>query len=129
MVSFVDRKKDLVKLSTGEYISLGKVEGALKQIPCIDNCCAYVNGEHAYGVVLVIPNPKHLKTLAATVGVITDSMEELCNDKKVVKALLGAIESASKGGKFYFILYMLDLAIIPFLIRRLKIMKEIIILY
>ena len=113
MISFVDRKKDLVKVSTGEYISLGKVEGVLKQIPCIDNCCAYVNGEHAYVVVLVIPNPKHLKTLAATVGVSADSTEELCNDKKVVKALLGAIESASKGGKLNFMLYMLELAMIP----------------
>ena len=95
---FIDRKKDLVKLSTGEYISLGKVESVLKQSPYIDNCCAYVNGEYAFVVALVIPNPKHLKTLAATVGVSTDSFEDLCTDKKVVKAVLGAIETISKGG-------------------------------
>jgi len=95
----VDRKKDLVKLSTGEYISLGKVESVLKQIPYIDNCCVYVDGAHAFVVVLVVPNAKHLKTLAATVGVNSDSNEELCNDKKVVKALLGTIEASSKGGK------------------------------
>lgn len=86
-----------MKLSTGEYISLGKVESALKQSPYIDNCCAYVDGEYAFAVVLVIPNPKNLKTLAATVGVSNDSFEDLCSDKKVVKAVLSAIESVSKG--------------------------------
>ena len=78
----------------------------MKQIPYIDNCCAYVNGEHAYAVALVIPNAKHLRTLAATVGVTTESMEELCCDKRVVKALLGAIESASKGGSCNFLLFI-----------------------
>ena len=98
-MSSTDRKKDLVKISTGEYISLGKVESVLKQIPYIDNCCVYVDGAHAFVVVLVVPNAKHIKTLAATVSVNSDSNEELCNDKRVVKALLGAIEAASKGGR------------------------------
>lgn len=38
-----DRKKDLVKLQAGEYVSLGKVEAALKNLPLIDNICAYAN--------------------------------------------------------------------------------------
>lgn len=39
----IDRKKDLVKLQAGEYVSLGKVESALKNCPLIDNICAYAN--------------------------------------------------------------------------------------
>lgn len=38
-----DRKKDLVKLQAGEYVSLGKVESALKNCSLIDNICAYAN--------------------------------------------------------------------------------------
>lgn len=38
-----DRKKDLVKLQAGEYVSLGKVEAVLKNCPLIDNICAYAN--------------------------------------------------------------------------------------
>lgn len=38
-----DRKKDLVKLQAGEYVSLGKVEAALKNLSLIDNICAYAN--------------------------------------------------------------------------------------
>lgn len=37
----IDRKKDLVKLQAGEYVSLGKVEAALKNCPLIDNICAF----------------------------------------------------------------------------------------
>ena len=37
----IDRKKDLVKLQFGEYISLGKVESELKTCPIVENCCVY----------------------------------------------------------------------------------------
>lgn len=39
----VDRKKDLVKLQAGEYVSLGKVESVLKSSTLIDNICAFAN--------------------------------------------------------------------------------------
>lgn len=41
--AFPDRKKDLVKLQAGEYVSLGKVEAMLKNCPLVDNICAYAN--------------------------------------------------------------------------------------
>lgn len=40
---FSDRKKDLVKLQAGEYVSLGKVEAALKNNPLIENICVYAS--------------------------------------------------------------------------------------
>ena len=43
LVFCADRKKDLVKLQAGEYVSLGKVEAALKNLSLIDNICAYAN--------------------------------------------------------------------------------------
>ena len=43
LYSHLDRKKDLVKLQAGEYVSLGKVESALKNCSLIDNICAYAN--------------------------------------------------------------------------------------
>ena len=33
---FADRKKDLVKLQMGEYVSLSKVETAIKMCPLVD---------------------------------------------------------------------------------------------
>lgn len=43
LLCFPDRKKDLVKLQAGEYVSLGKVEAMLKNCPLVDNICAYAN--------------------------------------------------------------------------------------
>ena len=40
-VRIVDRKKDLVKLQLGEYVSLGKVEAQLKTHPLVENICVY----------------------------------------------------------------------------------------
>ncbi|CAN7980470.1 unnamed protein product [Ixodes pacificus] len=40
-VKVIDRKKNLVKLVHGEYVSLGKVETELKTCPVIDNICLW----------------------------------------------------------------------------------------
>uniref|UniRef100_A0AAY5F1W9 long-chain-fatty-acid--CoA ligase n=1 Tax=Electrophorus electricus TaxID=8005 RepID=A0AAY5F1W9_ELEEL len=72
------RKKDLVKLQAGEYVSLGKVESALKNCSFIDNICAYANSEQNYIISFVVPNQKKLTALANQKG-ITGTWEEICN--------------------------------------------------
>ncbi|CAG2121355.1 unnamed protein product, partial [Medioppia subpectinata] len=52
----IDRKKDLIKLSFGEYVSLGKIEAELKSNPLVDNICVYGHLYHSYLVALVVPN-------------------------------------------------------------------------
>jgi long-chain acyl-CoA synthetase len=56
VLKIVDRKKDLVKLQSGEYVSLGKVESVLKLMPYIDNCCVYANSLKHTCVCLICPN-------------------------------------------------------------------------
>lgn len=53
-LSSIDRKKDLVKLQAGEYVSLGKVEAILKNCPLIDNICAYANRSEKTHVLWIL---------------------------------------------------------------------------
>ena len=59
-IPFPDRKKDLVKLQAGEYVSLAKVEMALKLVPLVDNVCLYADSSTSYTVAFVVPNRKQL---------------------------------------------------------------------
>uniref|UniRef100_A0AAX7VML0 long-chain-fatty-acid--CoA ligase n=1 Tax=Astatotilapia calliptera TaxID=8154 RepID=A0AAX7VML0_ASTCA len=93
-LKIIDRKKDLVKLQAGEYVSLGKVEAMLKNCPLIDNICAYANSDETYVIGFVVPNQKHLLALVDQYG-IRGSWEELCNSKAVEELVLRVITEAA----------------------------------
>lgn len=82
-----DRKKDLVKLQLGEYVSLGKVESEMKTSPLIENICVYGESSKIFCVALVVPNEKALKKLAASMN-IRGEFEELCANPAIAKAFL-----------------------------------------
>ena len=65
-LKIIDRKKDLVKLQFGEYVSLGKVESALKTCPLVDNICIYGDPSKSYVVALLVPNPDKLTQVSIT---------------------------------------------------------------
>lgn len=88
---FADRKKDLVKLQAGEYVSLGKVESELKTCGIIENICVYGDPTKQYTVALVVPNQKHLEELAEKHGLADKTYEELCSSAVIEKAILKEI--------------------------------------
>ncbi|VDK77198.1 unnamed protein product [Litomosoides sigmodontis] len=80
----IDRKKDLVKLQHGEYVSLAKIETALLNCPLIDNICCYGDSLSSYLIALVVPNQKHLTEIAEKLG-IAASWTDLCHSVEIVK--------------------------------------------
>lgn len=52
-LKIVDRKKDLIKLSGGEYVSLGKVEAGLMQVPGIGAAIVFAQSNKDYCVAIV----------------------------------------------------------------------------
>ncbi|XP_019967820.2 long-chain-fatty-acid--CoA ligase 4 [Paralichthys olivaceus] len=90
-LQIVDRKKDLVKLQAGEYVSLGKVESVLKNALLIDNICAYANSEQNYVISFVVPNQKKLTELAKQRSIV-GSWEEICTHPEMEREVLKEIK-------------------------------------
>lgn len=89
VVKIIDRKKDLVKLQAGEYVSLGKVEAELKTCPIVDNICVYGDSSKQYTVALVVPNQRQLEELALKEGMPAAlEFEELCTSPQVERAVV-----------------------------------------
>ncbi|KAI1893199.1 hypothetical protein AGOR_G00121240 [Albula goreensis] len=97
-LKIIDRKKDLVKLQAGEYVSLGKVEAVLKNCPLIDNICAYANSDQSYVIGFVVPNQRQLLALAEQKR-IRGSWEQLCNSSVMETEVLEVITDAAIAGK------------------------------
>ncbi len=67
-LKIIDRKKDLVKLQSGEYVSLGKVESLMKTCSLIENVCVYGDPTKFTCVALVVADRNKLTTLGEKLG-------------------------------------------------------------
>lgn len=87
-VRIIDRKKDLVKLQLGEYVSLGKVEAQLKTHPLVENICVYGDSYQSYTVAVMVPIRSALEKLATDLGKTYSDFNKLCEDKDIVQAVV-----------------------------------------
>lgn len=94
-----DRKKDLVKLQIGEYVSLGKVESELKVCPLVENICVYAESSKNNVVAIVSPVQKNLEELAVALGREDLRREKLCMDDDINKSILCELLTTGKKGK------------------------------
>jgi len=87
-VRIIDRKKDLVKLQLGEYVSLGKVEAQLKTHPLVENICVYGDSYQSYTVAVMVPIRGALEKLATDLGKTYSDYNKLCEDNDIVQAVV-----------------------------------------
>ncbi|KAI9208720.1 uncharacterized protein BJ171DRAFT_212559 [Polychytrium aggregatum] len=64
-IVLIDRKKNLVKLSNGEYVALEKLESVYKMSHYVANICLYADPEQSFVVALVVPVEKECEKYAA----------------------------------------------------------------
>ena len=78
----IDRKKDLVKLQMGEYVSLGKVESVMKIHNLIENICVCAKSSESFTVAIIVPEHSTLVALSSKL-ISKDSsgmtFEDLCS--------------------------------------------------
>ncbi|XP_042520574.1 long chain acyl-CoA synthetase 8 [Macadamia integrifolia] len=104
-LEIIDRKKDIVKLQHGEYISLGKVEAALMSSNYVDSIMVYADPFHNYCVALIVPSQKALESWAQGAGIQYKDFSDLCLKDEVVREVqqsLSKVAKAAKLDKFEF---------------------------
>lgn len=92
-LKIIDRKKDLVKLATGEYVSLGKVEMLIKTNRFVESVMVYAESTETYTVCVVVPNEKATLELATELGIETKCMETLCEDNRIRASIFDNIKT------------------------------------
>jgi len=98
-LSIIDRRKDLVKLQHGDYVSLARVENQLLTSPLVDNICVYGSPYYAYLIALIVPNRNQLTSLANKLKIDSSSFEQLCEDGRVVTAVQKELAEHAKRSK------------------------------
>ncbi|EOA29947.1 hypothetical protein CARUB_v10013048mg, partial [Capsella rubella] len=95
----IDRKKDIVKLQHGEYVSLGKVEAALGSSNYVDNIMVHADPMNSYCVALVVTSQGALEKWAEEAGVKHSDFAELCENSEAVKEVQQSLTKAGKAAK------------------------------
>merc|ERR1712013_844850 len=98
-IRIIDRKKDLVKLQLGEYVSLGKVESQMKPSPLVDNICVYADSNKTHTVAMVVPDKNNLEKLVRDPSNAEMPYEDLCRDPDAIdKVLKKLMEHGKRNG-------------------------------
>ncbi|KAJ1388110.1 AMP-dependent synthetase/ligase [Sesbania bispinosa] len=95
-LEIIDRKKDIVKLQHGEYVSLGKVEAALLGSPYVDNIMLHADPFHSYCVALVAVSHPALENWASKQGIGYSDISELCRKEETVKEVHASLVKEAK---------------------------------
>nr|XP_025665619.1 long chain acyl-CoA synthetase 9, chloroplastic isoform X2 [Arachis hypogaea] len=95
-LEIIDRKKDIVKLQHGEYVSLGKVEAALSVSPFVDNIMLHADPIYNYCVALVVVSPSTLEDWASSKGIAYSKLSELCKREDTMKEVHASLVKEGK---------------------------------
>jgi len=106
-MSIIDRIKNLVKLSGGEYIALERLESTYKSSPLVSNICVHGDANAKQPIAIIIPheaNLRHaLKSPPAGIDNLpssTDDLHDICANKGVATMVLNTCNSAGKKSGF-----------------------------
>eukprot|EP00842_Homolaphlyctis_polyrhiza_P004198 jgi/Hompol1/477/HPOL_005320-RA len=104
-LTIIDRKKNLVKLSNGEYVALEKLEAQYKTSTFVHNVCVHADPLESYIVALVVPVEKEVRRFATTLPEYGDKassaeLEELVQLPAVNTRVLEDLKSVAKSAGF-----------------------------
>ncbi|PWN35845.1 acetyl-CoA synthetase-like protein [Meira miltonrushii] len=93
-VYIIDRVKNLLKLSQGEYVAIENVEGKLSAVKQLMQLWLYGDSMQSHLVAVAVPEPDTFAPFASNIlgqkiaPTDAKAIESACNDEKVTKAIL-----------------------------------------
>jgi long-chain acyl-CoA synthetase len=94
-MKIIDRKKNIFKLSQGEYVAVEKLENDFLQCQVIDAIWVYGNSFESTLVAVAVPNEKALMDWASSNGE-DGNFTTVCKSKKAHEFVLAELNSTGK---------------------------------
>ncbi|KAM0910862.1 hypothetical protein ACQ4PT_013870 [Festuca glaucescens] len=118
-MKIIDRKKNIFKLSQGEYVAVEVVESAYVQSPLVASVWVYGNSFESFLVGVVVPEKQAIEDWAALNGMSGD-YAEFCNDPKARRYIQDELNKTGKklGLRGFEMLKAVHLEPVPFSIDK-----------
>ncbi|XP_056684393.1 long chain acyl-CoA synthetase 1 isoform X1 [Spinacia oleracea] len=97
-IKIIDRKKNLIKLSQGEYVALEYIEKVYSITPIVEDIWVYGNSFKSILVAVVVPNEENTKKWADQNG-YKGMFTELCSFKELRTHILSELTVAGERNK------------------------------
>eukprot|EP00210_Caulerpa_lentillifera_P001769 g1699.t1 len=93
-LKIIDRKKNIFKLSQGEYVAVEKIESVLRAASTVDQIWVYGDSCRRALIAIVHPNFEFLTSFVSP----GTSIEEICRSQVVKKEILNELNTVAKEG-------------------------------
>lgn len=95
-LNIIDRKKNLVKTLSGEYIALEKLESVYRSSPVVSNICVYAAQDQDRAIAIIVPAEAALKKVAKEHNIEGDTLETLVHNDKLNSIILEQLQKAGR---------------------------------
>ncbi|CAL5211630.1 unnamed protein product [Lathyrus oleraceus] len=118
-MKIIDRKKNIFKLSQGEYVAVENIENKYLQCPLITSVWVYGNSFESFLVAVVVPERQALENWAVKHD-LSDDFKSLCGNLKARKFILDELNSIGQKHQFrgFELIKAVFLEPVPFDVER-----------
>ncbi|CAL0330978.1 unnamed protein product [Lupinus luteus] len=98
-MQIIDRKKNIFKLSQGEYVAVENLENIYGQVSIVESIWVYGNSFESFLVAVVNPRKQALEQWAQENAIKADDFDSLCQDSRTNRYIIDELTKIGRGKK------------------------------